>query len=135
MLTTIAVLTFCSLIFAFFSQEFFRFFKKIFSIPGVKLVLPLVMASALVELYQSPLHSCLIWLRLKVYKLLNALIHLLGVSEMKIMLTKIMILFAIPIIAIFFNKTLAHRPRHSWQLADSITLILWLIFVMLLTIR
>lgn len=37
----------------FFSQEFGRFFKKIFAIPGAKLIIPLVIASWIIEYYEG----------------------------------------------------------------------------------
>lgn len=48
MLFTLALIIFVTAIICFFSQEFARTFKRIFEIPGAKLLLPLAIASWLV---------------------------------------------------------------------------------------
>lgn len=45
MLTTLALVVFAAAIVVFFSQEFIKFFKKIFAIKGANLILPLAIAS------------------------------------------------------------------------------------------
>ena len=45
MLYTLAAVVFCATIFVFFSQEFINVAKKILTIPGANLILPLALAS------------------------------------------------------------------------------------------
>lgn len=53
LLLTLALSICGGAIFIFFSQEFLRIYKKILSIPGVKLLLPLILASWFIEVYEG----------------------------------------------------------------------------------
>ncbi|MBN9231250.1 MAG: hypothetical protein BGO90_03620 [Legionella sp. 40-6] len=48
MLLTLALVVICASIMVFFSQEFMRTFKRIFALPGARLLLPILFASWLV---------------------------------------------------------------------------------------
>lgn len=53
MILTIALVVLFAAIVVFFSQEFTNFFKKLASIPGVLLLVPLLIASWVVEVYEA----------------------------------------------------------------------------------
>jgi hypothetical protein len=65
----LALVVLCTAIVAFFMQEFVHLFKKIFAIPGAKMLLPLLLISSVVEHF-----SFWIW------KILNSIQNLLALS-------------------------------------------------------
>lgn len=69
MLLTVALVVLCSSIFVLFSKEFGNLIKKIFTIPGTKLLLPLVLITTFYVLFEP-------WAILFILKL-KALLHLL----------------------------------------------------------
>jgi len=52
MFLTLALVVLFSTILVFFSQEFAGLYRKFIAIPGIKLLLPLTIASCLVEYYE-----------------------------------------------------------------------------------
>jgi len=136
MMVTIAVIVFCASIAAFFAQEFGRMFKKFFSIPGFKLLIPLIIASWLIEMYEE----WGLWLLLRIQAWLHQFVHqlhrLVPFEQGSLPLTKIIYLFlvaSLPIwifrLATFRNWSRKHTPHTYW-----VGLVLWIIAAILLTL-
>jgi hypothetical protein len=53
MMLSLAMIVFPSAILLLFAQEFARLTRKLLAIPGVKLLLPILLASCLIEIYQD----------------------------------------------------------------------------------
>lgn len=136
MIVTIALIVFLSSIAAFFAQEFGRMLKKFFSIPGMKLFVPLLLASWLIVVYEE-------WGRWLLFRSQTALHHL--VLRMHALVpyetgslhaAKIFYLFLVATLPIWIFELAALRkgsrkrqPPTYW-----IGLVLWLIAAILLTL-
>ena len=59
---TVTLVVLVTSILVFFSQEFGKTGRKVFSIPGAKLFLPLILASLIVEVHEPFIH----WFMVKV---------------------------------------------------------------------
>lgn len=136
MIVTIAIVALCASIAAFFAQEFGRVFKKIFAIPGLKLLLPLTLASWFIEVYEDWGH----WLLLRIQYLLHLLIHRLGVrvpfEKISLPLIKILFLFLIGILPMVIFKLATIKQWGGKRLPQTywIGLILWVFAAILLTL-
>ncbi|KTD24496.1 MULTISPECIES: hypothetical protein [Legionella] len=133
---TVALVVLLSSIVVFFSKEFGDLFKKIFAIPGMKLFLPLTLATALVVNYESWAYYGLIkfqdfWLGLTGILASWMPFHK-GASSVAKILT-LMILSFLPVIAIdYWIKR--KRSYQSYQYPGLTITVLWLIFAVLFTI-
>lgn len=136
MLITIALLVLCSSIVVFFSQEFIGLFKKIFSIPGVKLLFPLILASWLIEVYEDWGY----WLLLKCQALLHQFVYqlttLLPFETAAISVTRIIFLFLFASLPIWFFHLRAKQTkrRHPQPSILWLSLTLWIVAATLLSV-
>ncbi len=136
MIVTLAIVVFCTSIAAFFAQEFGRVFKKMFAIPGVKLVVPLVMASWCIEIYEE----WGLWLLLRIQGWLHQFVHqlhaLIPFEQGSLPFTKIVYLFFVASLPIWIfqlanvRKWHRKRPPHTYWTG----LVLWIIAAILLTL-
>ena len=121
---------------AFFSQEFVRLFKKLFSIPGGTLLLPLVLASIVVAICQD----LSLWLLLRYQALLdrmiNALASLFPFKTVMVLFISIVYLFIIAILPgwIFRYRSKLKNSHESPFYIYWLGLILWLIAAILLIV-
>lgn len=81
MLLTVAMVVFFSSIILFFSDEFGRFFKKIFAIPGVTLFVPLLLASAFIVHFEAWILWGLLYIKFLMHVLINFLASLLPFAQ------------------------------------------------------
>jgi hypothetical protein len=136
MMLTIAILVLVSSIFAFFADEFGRMFKKIYAVPGVKLLLPLLVASWLILFYEA----FGLWLLLRTQKALYELTHLVAAvlpfESNALIFTHVLFLSCLGILPVLFFRWKARRktsylatPKTYW-----LGLILWIIAAILLTV-
>ena len=136
MIVTIALITFFASIAAFFAQEFGRMFKKLFAIPGMKLLLPLILASWVIIVYEE----WGLWLLLRTHIATHQLIHrlhaLVPFEQGSLPFTKVIFLFLMATLPIWFFELAALRkgrrkriPRTYW-----IGWVLWVIAAILLTL-
>jgi hypothetical protein len=132
----LALVVLCTAILAFFLQEFTHLFKKICSIPGAKILLPLFFVSLAVEHY-----------RLWIWKIFFSLQNLLGaiISKLALILPggKISIIMAralILLFVIFFPLPFAYFNARRKMTVSSrywVTIVgiwLWVIFVILMSL-
>ena len=124
-------------IFIIFSREFITFGKRIFSIPGVKLLLPLAIASLLIELHEEWGRWLLLRLQSVIHQFLHDIATLLPVKISSVFLVRIIYLFLLamlPLCVYLFrarNKTRAHSRRLTYVL---FSLGIWIVAVILLTV-
>ncbi len=136
MIGTIALVVFCASIAAFFAQEFGRMFKRFFAIPGVKLLVPLIVASWFIEIYEEwglwLLLRIQVWLHQFVYKL-HALIPF---EKGSLPFTKIVYLCFVASLPLLISQLASikkwrrKRPPQTYWLG----LVLWVIAAILLTL-
>ena len=136
MIGTLAIVVFCASIAAFFAQEFGRMFKKFFAIPGTKLLVPLVIASWIIEIYEE----WGLWLLLRIQAWLHQFVHklhaLIPFEQGSLPFTKIVYLFFIASLPLLIaqlasiKKWRRKRVPHTYWLG----LVLWVIAAILLTL-
>ena len=135
MLITISLVVFCASIAAFFAQEFGRLFKKFFALPGVKLLLPLILASSLLIIYEEFEY----WLLLQFQQTLHQLIFKLDNAvpfEGSLSLSRIISLFIIASFPIWIAKWSVRRKKYKNPYSGMywLGLVLWVIAAILLTV-
>ncbi len=136
MLVTLALLVFCSAIFVFFSKEFGQFFKKIFSIPGTKLFIPLLFATWLIIAYEPWERLIILWFQTTTHRVIHYVSQFIPLAKWAISLTWILfllVLACLPVwIAHFRNRKMKHQgpqPFTYW-----VGFLLWVIAVILLAV-
>lgn len=136
MIVTIALITFLASIAAFFAQEFGRMFKKLFAIPGMKLLLPLALASWLIIVYEEWGLWLLLRAQIATHQLVHRLHALVPFEQGSLPFIKIIFLFLIASLPIWCFELAALRkgrrkriPRTYW-----IGWVLWVIAAILLTL-
>ncbi len=136
MIVTLALVVFCSSIVAFFSQEFIRMFKKLFSIPGVKLFLPLAIASLLIEMHEEFGFWVLTWGQLQLHRIINAVARFLPFDTGSVLLVRIVFLFCLAILPVLvFRFGVKKKGRAQPDVVSYWSgLVLWIIAVILLTV-
>jgi hypothetical protein len=137
MLVTLAAVVLIASIAVFFSQEFVRLFKKIMGIPGVKLLLPLVLASLLLETYEVwgywILKHCHLALHILVYKITV----LLPFETGALLLMRVIFLFLFGSAPVWYfkfryrNDIRLYPKKFSYRLG----LTLWIIAAILLAVE
>lgn len=105
---TLALITLCTAILAVFAGDFSRLCKRFFSIPGMVLCAPLLLASLLVAAYQELIFIVLIWVR-SVFSLVEHYIYFILPNIAAIdLLVRVILLTLIactPILISLFLKT------------------------------
>ena len=136
LLLTLALTVFCGSIFVFFSQEFIRLFKKIMSIPSVKLLLPLAFASCCVEAYEDWSRWLLLRLQAGIDQILYHVAALLPLDTRAITIIRIVYLFILAELPlwIYIIKVKQQRRRHPKPFSYRPGLALWLVAAILLTV-
>ncbi len=136
MLFTLAVTVFFGAILVFFSQEFVRLFKKIFSIPGVKLLLPLALASWLIEAYEDWGRWLLLRFQAASHQALHQLATLVPFEAGVISFMRIVYLFLLAGLPLWIYRLRAKQkgqPRSQF-ITDRLSLALWIVAAILLTV-
>ena len=136
MMLTIALLVFATSIAAFFAQEFGRLFKKIFAIPGVKLLVPLALASWLISAFESWGYWLLIRMKAGLHHTEDFIAAFLPFEMIRISIVRIifLVLFAnVPIwVSWYFEKRRGHyEPKFS---SFCIGYMLWILASILLIV-
>lgn len=136
MLLRVALVVFSASIVVFFAQEFGRLFKKILSIPGFKLLLPLVLASWVIELYEIWGQFVLLKVQKAFHLVINATAGILPFSFCAISLTRIVFLFVLSSLPLFIYRLRAKQQgrRHPEPVSYWIGLTIWVVASILLTV-
>lgn len=135
-LITLAILICSFAIVVFFAQEFLDGLKKIFKIPGVKLFLPLLLASSLIELYE-PWEG---WLLFRIKILFNYLpagiAYFLPFGKMSGYIGKIIYLFILGCLPLWIAAFRSRSKRHikSSLAPFFFSLFVWLFLAILLVV-
>lgn len=126
----LASIVFFSAIFLLFSQEFGRILGKLFAIKGVKLLLPLIVASCCIELYVEELRSALLILSYALYEVMYKASLLLpfqaGLSAVKILF--LFLIASLPVWLAWFQirrNPLSIIPRFSYYIG----FVIWIVTV------
>jgi hypothetical protein len=126
MLLTLTLTVLIGSIFVLFSQEFIGLFKKIMSIPGVKLFLPLAVASSVVEIYEELGWWLLSQFQLVVHQSIYYLAAFLPFDTGAISLICILYLFLVASIPSWIYRFRTQKRVRSDQLVFTRWLGLWL---------
>lgn len=137
MLITFALVVIVAAIVVFFSDEFARLFKKIAAIPGVKLFVPLIFASWVVERFDT----WLVWMLLKLKQWMHGLIYALArwlpIEKGALSTAHVLNLFLVtvlPLLILHFSAL--RKPRYElWPYTYHLVITIWLVLVILLTIH
>lgn len=124
----------CSIV-VFFSQEFGNFFKKIFAVPGMKLLLPLILASAVVVDYNNWILWGLLLFKAFLHRFSTMLASWMPFHTGADIVANVLILagFSIlPVLAI--NFWVKKKTYRSFQYAYLTSTIIWLLVALLLTV-
>jgi hypothetical protein len=132
----LALVVLGSAIFVFFSDEFVKFLGKIFSIPGVKLLLPLALASLIIEAYEDWGYWLLVKAQAFLHQFVNKFATFLPFEWGAVAVTRIVIIFLFICLPIWFFRIRAKKKgqRHPQRLAYYLGLTLWIFAVILLTV-
>lgn len=136
MIVTIALIVFLASIAAFFAQEFGRMFKKLFAIPGTKLLLPLLLASWLIVVYEEWGRWLLLRLQVALHSLVHRLHILVPFEKGSLPFAKVMYLFLIATLPIWFSELAALRKGRRKRQPPTywVGIVLWIIAAILLTL-
>ena len=137
MLITFSLVMFFSAILLIFSQEVTRLTKKLAAKPGIKLLVPLVLASWFIETWEEWGRWLLLWCQAEIYQASHTVAQLLpfqtGAQHLIRILT-LLILASLPA-AIFWvrvkYKGLYDLPLFSYYIGA----LLWIIAVFLLIVQ
>ncbi len=129
-----SLIVLCTAIIGFFSKEFIHFFTWLFSIPGVKVILPLLMVSLVVEsdvLWSwwglSSLHSLLTVVEQK-------LSYLLPFQSGVLFVSRVILLTVLACIPMWIAQFIARKNpiSNSPYNARRVSAIVWVVSVILL---
>ncbi len=136
MLLRLAVVVFCCSIVVFFAQEFGRLFKKILSIPGFKLLLPLVLASWLIESYELWGQWVLLKIQAGFHLVINATATLIPFTTGAVSFTRIIFLFVLASLPLCVYRLRARQQkrRHPEPVSYWLGLTIWVVAAILLTV-
>ncbi|KTC65437.1 Uncharacterised protein (plasmid) [Legionella adelaidensis] len=137
MYLTILLVVCASAIVVFFSQEFGNLFKRIFSIPGFKLFVPLILASWLVEYYEELGVKILLWIKIYLHDFMNWIDNLSPIEKNSMLFTHILHLFLFGILPVLILLLVAKAKKRYEPLAHTyvIGMAFWLTFAILLTVH
>lgn len=136
MMLKLALVVLSASVFVFFSQEFVRLLTRLGAIPGVKLLVPLALASWLIEAFESWGLWLLLWCRALIDQVIYALISLLPFKMAALSLGRILFLFLLagaPLWIAHFRakKKGIKQPRFFSQ---RFAMVLWVFGAILLSV-
>lgn len=138
-MTILPFIVLCTAIIVFFLQEWTQLGKAIFSIPGVKLFLPLIVASWLVIDFESHSGHWIIyhvhaWLHFKLQQLAN----LLPFLTYPLSMVQVMLLFSLALLPLLLaqwrNRRKSKWINHPWSFLERLSLVLWVILTFFLVV-
>jgi len=134
-LLIVALLVLICSITVMFSQEFGRLFKKIFAIPGMKLILPLAVLTTLIVNYED----WVLWSLIKSQNFLLDLTILLAngmpFDTGAASIANILVLIALTLLPVFaFNVWYQRKNYHLFPYSYLVSTVIWLFVAVLLTL-
>ena len=137
MLSTFSLVIFFLAILLIFSQEVTRFMKKLAAKPGMKLLLPLVLASWFIETWEEWGRWLLLWCQAEFQQISHTAAQLLPFQTGALHLIRILTLFVFACIpaAIFWVRVKYKRLYSLPLFSYYISLLLWIIAVFLLIVQ
>jgi hypothetical protein len=117
-------------IFAAFAAEFYALLGWLMELPGIRLFLPLLLASFIVITYEHAILQVLLWFGALLYWLVLQLGVFYSKTSYSFMTVKIFVLMLLPAGPLglsFYLKT--PRNRHFWSI---FTVVIWVIGVFLM---
>jgi len=137
MYITMVLVVLCTAIVVLFSQEFAGLFKKIFAIPGVKLLLPLAFASWVIETYENWGLWLLLWCKDGLHTLMHRLDVYLPTHVSSLSLAHIIHLFLLASLPACLLLALAKgRGRYEpWPCTYQVGAAIWIVAAVLLTVH
>ena len=134
MFFTLAGLVLMATVVVFFSEEFAGFIKKIFSIPGFLLLIPLAIASYVVLKFESYLAMFLYFLNNAFHVIIGIIYKILPFTTGALQVARIIFLCLATVLPLFIldwvMKRRTHRPFEYHYLIGS-TLFIVLAFILL----
>ncbi|KTC77035.1 hypothetical protein [Legionella brunensis] len=135
MLLTVALVVVCCAIVVMFSQEFANFFKRIFAIRGMKLLLPLILASTLVVYYDPWVSWGLLQTKRILHTAAATIANWLSFKE-ALIVANIIILMGLAVLPVAIaNFWIKHKSFEPFRFAFITSMVIWLIVAILLTVN
>lgn len=135
MYATLALVIIGFAIAVFFSQEFAKLFKKIFAVPGMRLVLPLFLLTTLIVYYEEIVFLGLSFIQSNFHAFSRKLAAMLPFNKAALALVKIFLLVIfslIPVLGLtYWMRKKMHQPFNYSYLTSSL---IWIFCAILLTI-
>lgn len=130
----LAIIVFAASIAVFFADEWVRLFKRIVAIPGVRLIVPLLCFSWLIETYQAWGHWLLIRMQATLYSFESILVGLFPFKIGTIHLIRIFYLTSLACLPVILAWMLALYRKELPALKRSyyIGIVLWILGVFLI---
>lgn len=127
MLYTLAFIVMLSAIVLFFSQEFIRVFKRIFEIPGAKLLLPLAVVSWLISEFHDEFLVCVLYAQKSLLDILAFLTQLLPFQLGASSVVLILFLTLITVVPVFvLHVYLLKKNYQGYQYPYLTSTLIWL---------
>ena len=127
MLLTLAMLVFFASIFVFFSQEFIRTFKRIFEIPGAKLVIPLAIGSWLVLTFDYWFLWAIYYCREILQTLLTVLVHIMPFQQGAATIALIILLTVLSVFPVFvIDWIIRKRTYNAYRFPYLTSTLIWI---------
>ncbi len=113
MTTLLCLIVLITSIIGFFSQEFIRLFKRVWAIPGAKLVVPLLIASLIAEWFALWGWKSLFSFQTGLSFVEHGLANLLPVQTGALMVTRVVLLVLIPGIPVWVTWFMTRKKKIS----------------------
>ncbi len=131
---TIALVVFGCAIMVFFSKEFGNFIKKLLSIPGMKLLLPLIFVSFFIIYFKLEVLWFLAKFQTILFTLTQSLASLFPFQTMAYALATILVLISITVLPVLaINLWHKRKTYHSFEYISLTMTVIWLFVAVLLT--
>lgn len=133
-LLTLALLVFGGATAAFFSQEWIAMCKKFFSIPGMKILFPMLVVSWVFERYEVWWLWLLQWCQKIVFHVVSNLEAYVPFKMASFLIARVLCLFLVASFPIWIFHLIVKRREDGQKglLAYRLALVLWVVAVVLL---
>lgn len=134
-MTTIALVVFIFAIAVFFAKEFSNIIKKIMAIPGMKLVLPLLLATLFIVFFQPEAFWCLTKIQFFVLTIRDKIAGLLAFKALGVYLASLITLMGLtflPVAAI--NYWYQRKTFHGYLYTELTLALIWIFIALMLVL-